>query len=92
MLTLTDLSLLCLPLCLPSFYLAFRLYRRQFLGTVFNQHIALMLVYSGGMFYICWSRTCCSRSKGFGRKFQFACMERSYFRRSKDAAKGKKCK
>ena len=25
-----------------------RVCRKQFLGTVFNQHIALMLVYSGG--------------------------------------------
>ena len=44
---LTDLTLLCFPLSIPSFYLAYRLHRRNFLGTVFNQQIALMMVYSG---------------------------------------------
>ena len=50
MLTLGDLIIFCLPLSLPSFYLAYRLYRKQFLGTVFNQQVALMLVYSGGLY------------------------------------------
>ena len=46
---LTDLTVFCFPLSVPSFYLAYRLYRKQFLGTGFNQQIALMLVYSGGL-------------------------------------------
>ena len=50
---LTDLTLLCLPLSIPSLYIAYRLVRRGFLGTVFNQQIALMMVYSGK------TNTCC---------------------------------
>ena len=44
---LTDLVLASLPLSIPSFYLAYRLARKDFLGTVFNQVIALMFLLSG---------------------------------------------
>ena len=44
---LTNLTVLFLPLSIPSLYLAYRLYSRHFLGTVFNQQIALMMLYSG---------------------------------------------
>ena len=44
---LTELCLVCSPLCLPSLYLSYRLVRRRFLHTVFNQHIALMFLVTG---------------------------------------------
>ena len=39
----------CLPLSLPSLYLAYRLVSKRFLGSVFNQHIAVMLIISGNL-------------------------------------------
>ena len=44
---MTELCLICSPLCLPSLYLSYRLVRRRFLHTVFNQHIALMFLVTG---------------------------------------------
>ena len=40
---------ICLPLSLPSLYLAYRLVSKRFLGSVFNQHIAVMLIISGNL-------------------------------------------
>ena len=44
---LGDIFFMCLPLSLPSLYLSYQLRRRDYLGTVFNQQIALMLLISG---------------------------------------------
>ena len=44
---LSSLLVLCTPLSLPSLYLAYRLYRKSYLGTVFNQQAALVLAVSG---------------------------------------------
>ena len=37
----------CLPFSFPSFYLVYKITKKNFLSSVFNQHIALMLVFSG---------------------------------------------
>ena len=37
----------CTPLSFPSLYLAYKLARKRFLASVFNQHIALMMVFAG---------------------------------------------
>ena len=42
-----ELCLACSPLSLPSLYLTYRLVRRRFLHTVFNQHFALMFLVTG---------------------------------------------
>ena len=47
MILLLCLYLVCLPLSLPSLYLAYRLVSKRFLGSVFNEHIAVMLFISG---------------------------------------------
>ena len=44
---LTDLFIMSLPLAIPSLYLAHRLRRAGYLGTVFNQQAALVLTASG---------------------------------------------
>ena len=44
---MSSLLVLCTPLSLPSLYLAYRLYRKSYLGTVFNQQAALVLAVSG---------------------------------------------
>ena len=41
------LVILCVPFSLPSIYLATRLCRKRFLNSDFNQHVALMMVFSG---------------------------------------------
>ena len=41
------LVLACFPFSLPSFYLAFRLYKVRYLDSIFNQHVALMMIFSG---------------------------------------------
>ena len=41
------LCLACTPFSLPSIYLAQRLWRKGFMDTPFNQHVALMMVVSG---------------------------------------------
>ena len=41
------LVLACIPLSIPSFYLAFRLYKIRYLDSIFNQHLALMMIFSG---------------------------------------------
>ena len=45
---LLNLILLCIPFSFPSLYLAYRLARRGFLGSIFNQHVALMMLFTGG--------------------------------------------
>ena len=47
MLQFSELCLLLSPLSVPSLILAYRLVRRRFLDTVFNQHIALMFLVTG---------------------------------------------
>ena len=44
---LSDLLVLSAPLSLPSLYLAYRLHKKDYLGTVFNQQTALLLLLSG---------------------------------------------
>ena len=44
---LTDLLVLTVPLSLPSLYLAYRLLKKGYLGTVFNQQAALVLIVGG---------------------------------------------
>ena len=44
---LITLTIACSPLSFPSFYLAHRLFRKKFLDSIFNQHIALMMMFSG---------------------------------------------
>ena len=46
---LLDIIILCLPFSIPSFYLAYKLGEKRFMGTIFNQQIALMCVISGGV-------------------------------------------
>ena len=40
----------CLPLSFPSLYLAYKIIKKNFLSSLFNQQIALMLVFSGKKF------------------------------------------
>ena len=47
MIQFRQLCLLLSPLSVPSLILAYRLVRRRFLNTVFNQHIALMFLVTG---------------------------------------------
>ena len=44
---LTDLLVLTAPLSVPSLYLAYRLGKKGYLGTVFNQQAALVLIVGG---------------------------------------------
>ena len=44
---LSDLLVLSAPLSLPSLYLAYLLHKKDYLGTVFNQQTALLLLLSG---------------------------------------------
>ena len=44
---LSDLLVVSAPLSLPSLYLAYRLHKKDYLGTVFNQQTALLLLLSG---------------------------------------------
>ena len=44
---LTCLVILCIPFSVPSIYLAQRLCRKKFLNSVFNQHAAVMMIFSG---------------------------------------------
>ena len=44
---LPSLVLLCIPFSFPSLYLAHRLWRKRFLDSVFNQHVAVMMLFSG---------------------------------------------
>ena len=41
------LVILCIPFSFPSLYLAHRLCRKRFLHSVFNQHVAVMMIFSG---------------------------------------------
>ena len=36
-----------LPFSIPSFYLAYRLYKKNFLDQIFNKQLAIMLIISG---------------------------------------------
>ena len=47
MISFSELCLLLSPLSVPSLILTYRLVRRRFLNTVFNQHIALMFLVTG---------------------------------------------
>ena len=42
-----SLVILCSPLSLPSLYLSNQLSKRKYLGSLFNEHAALMLLFSG---------------------------------------------
>ena len=44
---LSDLLVVSAPLSIPSLYLAYRLHKKDYLGTVFNQQTALLLLLSG---------------------------------------------
>ena len=44
---LSDLLVLSAPLSLPSLYLAYRLHKKDYLGTVFNKQMAMVLVFAG---------------------------------------------
>ena len=44
---LSDLLVLSAPLSLPSLYLAYRLHKKDYLGTVFNRQVAMVLVFAG---------------------------------------------
>ena len=44
---LFGLVILCIPLSFPSLHLAHRLCRKRFLHSVFNQHVAVMMIFSG---------------------------------------------
>ena len=46
---ITNIFLVCLPLSTPSFYLSYKLWRKDFLGTLLNQQMALMLLISGNL-------------------------------------------
>ena len=43
----TVLVICSTPFSIPSFYLAHKLLKKRFLDSVFNQHIALMMVFAG---------------------------------------------
>ena len=43
------LVLVSTPFSIPSLYLAQRLIKKRFLDSVFNQHIALMMIFAGGL-------------------------------------------
>ena len=38
---------ICLPLAFPSLFLSFKLFQKNFLGTLFNKSVAVMLVFTG---------------------------------------------
>ena len=44
---LSDLSVVSALLSIPSLYLAYRLHKKDYLATVFNRQMAVVLVYSG---------------------------------------------
>ena len=44
---LSDLLVVSAPLSLPSLNLAYRLHKKDYLATVFNRQMAVVLVYSG---------------------------------------------
>ena len=44
---LSDLLVLSAPLSLPSLYLAYLLHKKEYLGTVFNRQVAMVLVFAG---------------------------------------------
>ena len=44
---LLNLFILFIPLSFPSIYLAHKLYRKKFLGSIFNEQIALMMIFTG---------------------------------------------
>ena len=46
------LVLVCFPFSMPSLYLAFRLYKIRHLDSIFNQHVGLMMVFSGKSFIV----------------------------------------
>ena len=46
------LVFVCFPFSLPSLYLAFRLYKIRHLDSIFNQHVGLMMVFSGKSFIV----------------------------------------
>ena len=41
------LSLLCLPLAFPAFYLAYKLASKRSLGSIFNQNIFFLFIVTG---------------------------------------------
>ena len=43
----TNTLILTLPCSIPSFYLAYRLYKTDFLGQIFNKQFAITLIISG---------------------------------------------
>ena len=43
----TNTLILTLPSSIPSFYLAYRLYKTNFLGQLFNKQFAIILIISG---------------------------------------------
>ena len=49
---LVTILLCCLPLSTPSLYMAYRLVKKRFLWSVFNQQAALILTVSGKMKHI----------------------------------------
>ena len=44
---ITNIFLGCLPLSAPSLYLSYKIWRKDYLGTLLNQQMALMLLISG---------------------------------------------
>ena len=43
----TNTLILTLPCSIPSFYLAYKLYKKNFLGQIFNKQFAITLIISG---------------------------------------------
>ena len=66
---LTTILLACLPLSLPSLYLAYLLVKKRFLWSVFNQQAALILTLSGrnlgeGSVDFIWKKSQTLKKKG----------------------------
>ena len=64
------LVILCIPFSLPSFYIVYRLFKRRCLSSVFNEHVALMMIFSGK------GRV---QKKGISTIFQFSLIKGNYF-------------
>ena len=72
---LFNLFILFIPFSFPSIYLAHKLYRKKFLGSIFNEQIALMMIFTGNQspmsiisidFNSCYFRISSSLSPGIG--------------------------
>ena len=44
---LSELSVVSALLSIPSLYLAYRLHKKDYLGTVFNRQVAMVLLFAG---------------------------------------------